>query len=83
MILYDSRARGDAALRSDIDMAVEGPAVTENQWANLLAAMEDQDITLLPVDLVRLEEATPRLKKRILTEGIVIYDQRKTREPKP
>lgn len=78
VILYGSRARGDAGSRSDFDMAVEGGQITDREWCSLLADMENQSITLLPVDLLRLEEAGPALKKRILNEGIVLYDKRKT-----
>lgn len=77
VILFGSRARGDAADRSDYDIAVEGKNIRFDQWDHLLEKMENQYLTLLPIDLVRLEEASPPLKKRILTEGIVLYDDRK------
>src|SRR2546421_10286112 len=73
IMLFGSRAYGDAGARSDIDLAIEAPDATRRQWIEITLLVEDAD-TLLPIDLVRLEEASPALRKRILMEGTVLYD---------
>lgn len=75
VILFGSRARGDADEKSDFDIAVEGSGATIQQWHQLLEKL--QEATLLSVDLLRMEEASPKLKERISREGIVLYDKRK------
>lgn len=75
IILYGSRARGDTAERSDIDLAVEAPWATRRQWLDLWFFLVEEAETLLRVDAVRLEEAPPELKERILAEGKVIYER--------
>jgi predicted nucleotidyltransferase len=74
IILFGSRARGDAAPRSDIDVAVSCPRASEREWLDLCDAIEDVP-TLLPVDLVRLETADGRLRQRILREGRTLYER--------
>jgi predicted nucleotidyltransferase len=74
VLLFGSRAHGDAGARSDIDLAIEAPDATRRQWIEIALLVEDADM-LLPIDLVRLEEAAPALRKRILTEGIILYDE--------
>jgi predicted nucleotidyltransferase len=71
--LFGSRAIGDAGPRSDIDLAIEAPTATRRQWIDITMMVEDAE-TLLSIDLVRLEEASPALRARILQEGIVLYD---------
>jgi uncharacterized protein len=72
--LFGSRAIGDAGPRSDIDLAVEAPDATRRQWIDITLMVEDAE-TLLRIDLVRLEEASPALRARILQEGVVLYDR--------
>lgn len=72
VILFGSRARGDAAPKSDIDIAVEG--------CGDIRAFED-DIaerlwSLLSVDVVDLDgRVSPELRRNIERDGKVIYEK--------
>jgi predicted nucleotidyltransferase len=69
--LFGSRARGDHAPRADIDIAVDCAA---ERWQEIEELVEDTD-TLLRIDLVRLDEASPELRARILREGKLLYER--------
>jgi predicted nucleotidyltransferase len=73
--LFGSRARGDNFERSDIDLAVEAPAMDPYDWLKIKFDFEDQAPTLLLIDLVRLEDAPDHLREQIRDEGIVIYER--------
>ena len=74
-ILFGSRARGDADDRSDIDLAVEAPRIGQREWLDLSFRLEETD-TLLPVNVIRLEEASMEFRSRILAEGKILYERR-------
>lgn len=74
VILFGSRARGDASPRSDIDLAVDAPAMPRRTWLRLLDAVDDAP-TLLPIELVHFQSATPRLRQRIEDEGRILYER--------
>jgi predicted nucleotidyltransferase len=74
VILFGSRARGEAQPRSDVDLAVEAPAASVRDWLRLADIAEDAE-TLLSIDLVRLEQAPPDLRERIQAEGRVLYER--------
>ena len=63
--LFGSLARGDSSATSDVDLAVEGLA-SELYFPALAALME---LFGGPVDLVRMEEASPTLAQRVRDEG--------------
>jgi uncharacterized protein len=67
-ILFGSRARGDARVNSDIDLAFEHGS-TDAEWAEFVNQMAEQAPTLLALDLVDLGRATPELRARISSEG--------------
>lgn len=74
VVLFGSRARGDAHPRSDIDLAV----VTGSSFAQTgsLAADVEELSTLLEIDLVFVDDAIgPRMMERIVREGVVIYER--------
>ena len=72
IILFGSRARGDAEPRSDIDLAIGSGKMTPAEWLSILEALETVD-TLLPIQAVRLEEAPAALLARIDREGVLLY----------
>ena len=72
--LFGSRARGDAGPRSDIDLAIACPQATPIIWADICEAIDGAD-TLLKIDAIRLEEASPELAQRILAEGRLLYER--------
>jgi len=74
VILFGSRARGDAEPRSDVDLAVDAPGLDAREWLRLADLAEQAD-TLLKVDLVRLDEAPAELRARIEAEGRTIHER--------
>jgi uncharacterized protein len=69
VILFGSRARGDAAPRADIDLAVEGDDRVD--WTGLWLAVEDYP-TLLQIDLVPLHTVDDAFADRVRREGRVL-----------
>ena len=74
VILFGSRARGDAEPRADIDLAVEAPDATRREWLEIVELADDAR-TLLTIDLARLDEASEPFRDRILAEGEVLYER--------
>jgi predicted nucleotidyltransferase len=77
VILFGSRARGDAREFSDYDLSFEFPPDRQLYWLRFVTAVDDLPITLRPTDLVAWEEASPELQERIKCEGVVIYERSK------
>ncbi|MDZ4858987.1 MAG: nucleotidyltransferase domain-containing protein [Candidatus Hydrogenedentes bacterium] len=80
VILFGSRARGDADDRSDVDIAIDAPGITRPEWVAMLFAAEDAD-TLLEIQLVNLEEAEGKFRESIEVEGIVLYPEDQKQKP--
>ena len=76
IILFGSRARGDYAERSDIDLIISCPQATSKHWLIILDIIEDAD-TLLKIDCIKLESLSEsnHLKKSIQKEGVVLYER--------
>lgn len=74
VVLFGSRARGDAGPRSDIDLAIDAPSASSRQWLDWEALIEDAD-TLIRIDVVRWQEASPALRERISREGQVLFER--------
>ena len=79
--LFGSRARGDSFERSDIDLAIEAPAMAPDDWLRIKLDFEDEAPTLLLIDLVRFEDAPEHLREQIRDEGIVVYERARARAP--
>jgi len=65
VILFGSRARGDAHKNADIDIAIENP---KNPISSI-------DISA-PLDIVDLTKANSSLKDKIKREGVTIYERK-------
>jgi CRISPR-associated protein Cmr1 len=65
IILFGSRARGDAHKNADIDIAIEKP---KNPISSI-------DISA-PLDVVDLIKANPNLRDKIKREGVTIYERK-------
>lgn len=74
IILFGSRARGDAGEWSDVDIAIDAPEATHAQWVEMLNAAEDAE-TLLIIQLVRLDETSGAFRTAVESEGIVLYER--------
>jgi uncharacterized protein len=74
IVLFGSRARGDAQARSDIDLAVACPDADAVRWSEIVEAAENVP-TLLQIDLVRMETAPPELLSQIAREGRILYER--------
>ena len=73
--LFGSRARGDNDPKSDIDLAVNCPTATDNDWQHVLDIIENAD-TLLQIDCVRLDNlSNKKLETAIMTERKLIYSK--------
>jgi predicted nucleotidyltransferase len=75
VILYGSRARGDARNDSDYDLVFEFPPQRLPSWLRFLAEAADRPLTLFPTDLVAWNEASPELQASIRQEGISLYER--------
>jgi predicted nucleotidyltransferase len=75
VVLFGSRARGDAAPRSDIDLAIACPRADPKIWSDIVEAAEEAP-TLLQTDLVRMDTAPAELLAEIAREGRVIYERK-------
>lgn len=67
VILFGSRARGDAGDRSDFDIAIVTDHVDRMSEFRLL--LEENPVTLLAFDVVLLREVRSDFRDRILREG--------------
>lgn len=70
--LFGSRARGDHHPRSDVDLAIECPTASAQDWQTILDWVVQAE-TLLPIDCVRIEEADAALRENILKWSKILY----------
>lgn len=74
IVLFGSRARGEAGPASDIDLAVY-PLPEFKEQGRFASCIDDLE-TLLKIDLVFINDNTDReLLENIRREGVVIYEQ--------
>ena len=74
VLLFGSRARGDAGEKSDYDLAFDIPDFNHEQWSHLAVKIDDEVETLLELDLVWLQELKDqKFKAKINQEGQIIF----------
>lgn len=78
ILLFGSRARGDAEQTSDFDFAIDaGSKIALDVIARIEAEIEELH-TLKSVDIVDLNRVNPAFKTIILKTGVIIYDGRRS-----
>lgn len=77
VILFGSRARGDHDERSDVDLAIQAPRISDGAWLQLRMAIEEDLHSLLFFDVVKWEEIPAALKNEIKEEGKILYEREK------
>lgn len=74
--LFGSRATGRHRDRSDIDLAIQCPKASNEEWYRVLSIIEDAD-TLLKIDCVRLDQLNDdALRNNIQREHIILYERK-------
>lgn len=74
VVLFGSRARGDARPRSDFDLAVIGETPLPLHDFYALADQLDELPTLYRIDWVDLARASEKFRQSALTNAEVIYE---------
>ena len=70
IILYGSRARSDYHIGSDIDIAIDAPGMSSQEFSRLWNALDDLPL-VFKLDVVHLQTLqNPQLLHAIHTEGI-------------
>jgi predicted nucleotidyltransferase len=72
VILFGSRARGDARPDSDIDLAFDHRS-SDAEWADFVNEMAEHAPTLVSLDLVDLARVDASLRARIERQGRMIH----------
>jgi predicted nucleotidyltransferase len=75
VILFGSRARGDAREDSDYDLAFDFPSDRLLYWLRFVTSADDLPITLRPVGLASWSESSPEQQESILRDGIILYER--------
>ena len=73
--VFGSRANGTARRASDLDLAVSAPGASATEWSDLCEALEQAPL-IYELEILRLDRSdNPRLKERVLREGVRIYPE--------
>ena len=77
VVLFGSRARGDARPRSDYDFAIHASVLSHADWSRWCLETGESAPTLCTVDLVLASgPITEDLRQAIETEGVTVYERR-------
>jgi len=76
VVLFGSRARGDATARSDYDFAVHAAGLAHAEWSRWCLDTVESSPSLCRLDLVLASDSiTDDLRRAIESEGVTVYDR--------
>jgi predicted nucleotidyltransferase len=72
--VYGSRARGQARMNSDIDLAVEAEGASDVEWGRLTSTLDELPI-ILRIDCLRLDETVPaKLREQMDRDRLLLFE---------
>ncbi len=74
ILLFGSRARNDAAVNSDYDIAILN-VPDESKASRVMLEVEEEPLSLLKIDIVLFSKANQKMQDSIIKEGIVLYER--------
>lgn len=78
IVIFGSRARSDCSMKSDIDIAVFGNAISDTDVNIIKHRLEEEIKTILKFDVVNFNTIEKNsLRDNILKQGKVIYERSK------
>ena len=80
LILFGSRAAGDHAERSDVDVAVVGPRISRPEWAQICDAAYCAR-SLYWISLVHFDRIPALLRSRVISTGVTVYAKEARGQP--
>jgi predicted nucleotidyltransferase len=72
VVVFGSRARGDNSLKSDIDLCVYAPEMTDEAFSRLKWELDELPI-FHHMDIVRFEKINDALKAHVERDGKVLF----------
>ncbi len=72
LVLFGSRARGDARSDSDFDVAIEHDS-DHATWSDFVCLVQEQAPTLLDIELVDSGRASESIRAAVDRDGRVLY----------
>lgn len=75
IILFGSRAVGDNSPRSDVDLAIRGSMLSEEDWMKLRVCVSEAQ-SLYWISLMDYDRSPPMIKLNIREQGKTIYGKK-------
>lgn len=77
IILFGSRARGDARPDSDFDFCLELDSKSKpDQWTRFCLDVKERPLTLFSMDWLLWDEMSERYREAVKKEGRVLYEKK-------
>ena len=74
IILFGSRARGDARQNSDFDLCIVEKSCSDEEFTRLYNNLIELPNTLYQIDLIEFEKVSTAYQENILKEGVTLYE---------
>jgi predicted nucleotidyltransferase len=76
ILIFGSRAIGDADDRSDVDVSISPPSMSRGRWLEIQRLAEEAP-TLLRISLIRFDSSPAQLQRSNLADGVIVYESEK------